>query len=99
MITENLEAQSQKKQPVRRLTELISLQLLREIFELGLIGFGFYGLLYWLPRGYFLDGNIRLHAIMDLFQLPLSWRCASRIPVNHCLSIYRCFFSLLIRCG
>lgn len=71
MATETLEnfERQQRKQPARRLLpEQISLQFLREIFELGLISFGFYGLLYWLPRGYFLDGNIRLYAMLDLFQ-------------------------------
>src|SRR5215469_5352914 len=69
MSTKNIGAEAEGKHAVSRLLpKKISLALLQEIFELGLICFTCYGLLKWLPRGYFLDGNIRLQAILNLFQ-------------------------------
>ena len=69
MSTKDIEIEAEEKQSVSRfLPEEKPLTLLREIFELGLICIVFYGLLNWLPRGYFFDGNVRLQAILNLFQ-------------------------------
>lgn len=51
-------------QPARRLSS----RLLLEIFELCLIGMGIYAMASWLPRRFFLDGNVRLRAVTDLVQ-------------------------------
>ena len=68
-ILESIKAEGPETPPARRfLPEPLSPQLLAEIFELVLISWGFYGLIYWLPRGYFFDGLVRLHAIINLFQ-------------------------------
>jgi hypothetical protein len=52
MATETMPAADKQSAP------LLSRKLLLEIIELCLIGMGIFAMIRWLPRRYFLDGNV-----------------------------------------
>ena len=62
MATETMPAADKQSAP------LLSRKLLLEIIELCLIGMGIFAMIRWLPRRYFLDGNVRLSAVVNLLQ-------------------------------